>query len=264
MPLVVHGAGAPSRFDHLAVALGRDVRVGDDGGSRDIGRELVFERRPDVGVAVGRIGELGLVGVLHLGAIVREQHVQAGARALAERVVDAAERVAVARFADLGIHEVGDLVEVAATAGREPLALAGAEAVRGEGAQVEQADAEFVVGIGRRAYRRRIDHRAHPVAVVRGETTGVHVEPAHDARVEHARRAQQQGQVERLVQRQAVEHDQCLGGLAAAQVREAREPVARRAGQAVHSLERVVREPRQGVDLLLGEERVGVGRVGRQ
>jgi len=264
VPFVVHGAGAPAGLEHLAIALGCHVRVGDDGGSLQGGRELVLERPPHVGVAVGHAGKLGPGGVLYFRAVAREQHAQAGARAVAELVVDPPERIAVARFADLGVDQVRHLVEVAAADCREPLAPAVGEAVRGEAAQVEQAESQFVVGVCRRPQRLGLDHRAHAIAVSRRESAGQHVEAAQDARVEHAGRAQQQAQVERLVQRQSVEHDERLVTLAAAHVREARQSVAGGAGQAMHRLERVLGEPRQRFYLLLRQEGVDVGRIGRQ
>ena len=65
--------------------------------------------------------------------------------------------------------------------------------------------------------------------------------------------------MERLVERQSVEHDQRLVLLAAADVGEAREAVGRGARQALHGLQRVVAEPRQVLDLVLGEEGLRVG-----
>jgi hypothetical protein len=86
VPFVVDRAGALAGIDHGAVTFQCHVRVGGDGSASEVGRELVRECRPDAGIAVGRIGELGFLGVLHLGAVVREQHVQAGVRMVAECV----------------------------------------------------------------------------------------------------------------------------------------------------------------------------------
>ncbi len=66
--------------------------------------------------------------------------------------------------------------------------------------------------------------------------------------------------MKRLEQRQAVEQDQRLGLLPAADVREPGQAVAGRAGQSVHGAQRLVTEPRQALDFLLRQEspRAGV------
>ena len=118
--------------------------------------------------------------------------------------------------------------------------------------------------VGFRVDRSRLDDRAHAIAEVRRESAGMHVHAAQDARVEQARRAQQQLEMERLVQRKAIERHQRLVVGTAAHVRESRDAVARCGRQAVHRLQRIVCEPRQLPDLVLREDRVSVRDLGRQ
>ena len=184
---------------------------------------------------------------------------QAAARIRGELVVEPREGVRVAHLAVGGVDEVRDLVEVAATSRDQPLPLAVCEPIEREQARVEQAQPDLVLLVGVRVDRSRLDDRAHAIAEVCRVSAGVHVQAVQDRRVEQARRAQQHLEVERLVQRKAVERHQRLVGGAAAHVRESRDAVARGAGQTVHRLQRIVGEPRQPLDLVLREERVSVG-----
>ena len=225
----------------------------------------MLERAPGVGVAVirGR-GLRVLLRVRHVCLVGRQQHVQAAARVRGEGVVEPAEGVGVADLAVGGVDQVRDLVEVAAPRRDQPLPGAFRKSIERDQAGVEQAQPELVMLVGLRVDRSRLDDRAHAFAEVRRESAGVHVHAAQDARVEQARRAQQQLEMERLVQRKAIERHQRLVVGSAAHVRESRNAVARCGGQAVHRLQRIVGEPRQLPDLLLREDRVSVRDLGRQ
>ena len=109
---------------------------------------------------------------------------------------------------------------------------------------MDQAQPEFVVRIRCGVQRAGIDDRAHAVAVLGGEAAGEDVEPVDDALVQHAGRTLQHPEVERLVQRQAVEYHQRLVRVAPTHVGETRQAVARGARQSMHDLEHVFREPR--------------------
>ncbi len=231
---------------------------------REPRRPVVLERRPDI--AVGILGDtaLGLRGVGHFDAVVREQGVQAAARRRRPRVVDAREAVHVARLAEVGLHQVGDLVEVAAPEGGEPLAAAVGKPLRGEGVGVDEAQAQLVVRVRVGTQRPGIDDAAHAVTVFRREPSCVDVEGGEGALVEDAGRALQQPQVKGLVQRQAVEQDQGLVGGPAADLREALQAVARRAGQAVHGFQRIFGESRQRRNVPLRQHGADVRDVGSQ
>ena len=63
------------------------------------------------------------------------------------------------------MHQVGDLVEVAAPEGNEPLAAAVGKPLRGEGVGVNEAHAQLVVRIRFGTERAGIDDAAHAVAI---------------------------------------------------------------------------------------------------
>ena len=127
------------------------------------------------------------------------------------------------------MHRVGDLVQVAAPERGQPLAASIGESMRREHVRMHQAQAEFVVRVRLGTQRARVDDAAHAIAVFGRVAAGVRLEALDDPLVEHAGGTLQQAQVERLVQRQAVELHERFGRLAAADVRESRQAVARRA-----------------------------------
>ncbi len=252
--LVVDRPGPLAWLVDCSLAFRRDVRERKDRRRRQSCGPVMRQRAPDVGVRVlsGRMLGAGRVG--DFGLVAGEQRLQAAARVGRPREIDARKAIEVARLADFGFHDVRHLVEVAATERGEPLAAAVREFLRREGVRVDQAQTQFVVRVRRGVQRAGIDDRAHAVAVLGGEAAGKHVEPVDDALVQQAGWTLQHPEVERLVQRQAVEDHQRLVGVATTHVGETREAVARGARQSMHDLEHVFREPWQRVDFLLRQE----------
>ena len=263
-PLVAHVCRAHAGLVQVARAAILQIRVRRDQPRRRAALPRMIERRPRVDIPVLRAGALLTRLLPRDDRVARHQRFERGLRVLAELVVHASEAVGVLRLAEVVLAQVREIADVAATAGEQRVPAPAGELRGRERARVEQIEPDLEVARVHGPHGRRVDDRAHAIAVLDREAARVELEAVDQPRVEQAHRAQEVLQMERLVQAQAVEHDRRLVRLAAAHRADAREAVGGRAGQALHGAQRLVGEARHVLHLLLREERARRDFVARE
>jgi hypothetical protein len=168
--------------------------------------------------------------------------------------------VEVARLAAVRVDCIEQQVEVPASHRGEPVAASVVETVTGQQSRAEEPQRQHADRRIRDLERFHVDHAAHAVAEVDRITAGVHLDRAHQCRIDRAEDALEILQVERVVQAKPVETHQRLVDVAAADIGLRGEAAGRGTRQPGDGAQRIVTEVGQTLEIIGHEpELLGIG-----